>query len=261
MIEELQRSVVFFSRANATLKQQNDELQRLLFASQARVQAFENEKNHSPTANDNTVSHSPNPTTSTSNASTDAAAASNQTTNTTDNGPNKIDLQAAQQAVASAQAQAAQVAATQALFQNQGFPPAAARAAAQTFAGAPVGSNAYNATVASNTMNPSSTSGNAQMEHSSSNPVEYNNFNNVQTDTNINPAMTGMEHVTITAQQWQQHMQFLAAQMQQQQQQQQQMNMMNWFNNMNANTNAVAPPSNTTTDSGAVASTGDNVDA
>uniref|UniRef100_A0A7S2R1A2 BZIP domain-containing protein n=1 Tax=Eucampia antarctica TaxID=49252 RepID=A0A7S2R1A2_9STRA len=38
MIEELQRSVIFFSRANATLKQQNDELQGILFQTQAAIQ-------------------------------------------------------------------------------------------------------------------------------------------------------------------------------------------------------------------------------
>lgn len=37
MIEELQRSVIFFSRANGTLKQQNDELSRLLMQAQAQI--------------------------------------------------------------------------------------------------------------------------------------------------------------------------------------------------------------------------------
>mmetsp|Transcript_12811 Transcript_12811/g.20623 ORF Transcript_12811/g.20623 Transcript_12811/m.20623 type:complete len:297 (+) Transcript_12811:232-1122(+) len=41
MIEELQRSVIFFSRANGTLKQQNDELTRLLMQAQAHVAAIE----------------------------------------------------------------------------------------------------------------------------------------------------------------------------------------------------------------------------
>lgn len=39
MIEELQRSVIFFSRANNTLKQQNDDLTRLLMQAQAQVNA------------------------------------------------------------------------------------------------------------------------------------------------------------------------------------------------------------------------------
>lgn len=43
MIEELQRSVIFFSRANSTLKQQNDELSRLLC--QAQLAALENGPN------------------------------------------------------------------------------------------------------------------------------------------------------------------------------------------------------------------------
>ena len=37
MIEELQRSVIFFSRANGTLKQQNDELSRLLMQAQSQM--------------------------------------------------------------------------------------------------------------------------------------------------------------------------------------------------------------------------------
>ena len=41
MIEELQRSVIFFSRANSTLKQQNDELTRLLIQAQVQVNAIE----------------------------------------------------------------------------------------------------------------------------------------------------------------------------------------------------------------------------
>ena len=41
MIEELQRSVVFFSRANTSLKTQNDELQRMLLSAQSRIAGFE----------------------------------------------------------------------------------------------------------------------------------------------------------------------------------------------------------------------------
>jgi hypothetical protein len=113
MIEELQRSVVFFSRANSTLKQQNDELQRMLIQSQARVSAFENGDSSGLPQMSNQDSHK-------------------------DDLANKEARDAeAQQAVASAQAQAAQAAATQAMFQNQGFPPAAARQAAQTFVAGP----------------------------------------------------------------------------------------------------------------------------
>lgn len=111
MIEELQRSVVFFSRANATLKQQNDELQRMLLTAQARVSAYEK--------GDSSASAVPN----------------GQTQTTTDE---KEGAQAFSSAQAqAAQAQAAQAAATQAMFQNQGFPPAAARQAAQTFVAGP----------------------------------------------------------------------------------------------------------------------------
>lgn len=120
MIEELQRSVVFFSRANSTLKQQNDELQRMLLQAQARIAAMENGN-----------SSSVRPT-----------QAKGQEYNSQEDLGDKdvLDMQA-QQAVASAQAQAAQAAATQAMFQNQGFPPAAARQAAQTFVAGPPPSN------------------------------------------------------------------------------------------------------------------------
>ena len=37
MIEELQRSVIFFSRANSTLKQQNDELTRMILQAQSMI--------------------------------------------------------------------------------------------------------------------------------------------------------------------------------------------------------------------------------
>jgi|EP00979_Chaetoceros_neogracilis_P013582 hypothetical protein len=115
MIEELQRSVVFFSRANGTLKQQNDELQRMLIQAQARITAFEK-----------------------GDSSGFPLGLANGQDALKDDLANKEarDTQA-QQAVASAQAQAAQAAATQAMFQNQGFPPAAARQAAQTFVAGP----------------------------------------------------------------------------------------------------------------------------
>jgi hypothetical protein len=121
MIDELQRSVVFFSRANGTLKQQNDELQRMLLSAQARVQAYEKGDTSVLGANGAGIVH-------------ELGAVSN------DDLVNKETREVqAQQAVASAQAQAqaAQAAATQAMFQNQGFPPAAARAAAQTFVAGP----------------------------------------------------------------------------------------------------------------------------
>jgi len=94
MIEELQRSVIFFSRANTALKNQNDDLTRLLMQAQAHV------------ASDGAEGID----------GKEAAAV-----------PAKPDDQAQQ-----AQAQAV---ATQAVLESQGFPAAAARAAAQTMSG------------------------------------------------------------------------------------------------------------------------------
>lgn len=45
MIEDLQRSVIFFSRANGTLKHQNDELTRLFMQAQAQVSVIESATN------------------------------------------------------------------------------------------------------------------------------------------------------------------------------------------------------------------------
>lgn len=45
MVEELQRSVIFFSRANGTLKHQNDELTRLLAQAEAQVAVIEAKDN------------------------------------------------------------------------------------------------------------------------------------------------------------------------------------------------------------------------
>jgi hypothetical protein len=93
MIEELQRSVIFFSRANSALKQQNDELTRLLMQAQATVTATDEGKvpQENQNAGDSQANHV------------------------------KVEEQAQAQAVA-----------TQAMFESQGFPAAAARAAAQT---------------------------------------------------------------------------------------------------------------------------------
>ena len=44
MVEDLQRSVTFFSRANGTIKHQNDELTRLLMQAQAQVSVIESIK-------------------------------------------------------------------------------------------------------------------------------------------------------------------------------------------------------------------------
>jgi len=213
MIEELQRSVIFFSRANGTLKQRNDDLERLLLQAKAQVQAFESGKHEAAVAaaavkvdcaeevgaEDVVVGEEEQVVASEGNedsmveqlddslVSAVAAPASIQPTAQdqqqmpqlqqqpqmqqqpqlqqlqqqlqTQNKPlppmqqqlQQIQCQTAlqtqdesqqaqaQQAVACAQAQqqaqahAARAAVTQAMFESQGFPPAAARAAAQTF--------------------------------------------------------------------------------------------------------------------------------
>jgi hypothetical protein len=97
MIEELQRSVIFFSRSNGVLKQQNDDLQRLVMTAQAQVGKIEGQQR--------TVN-------------TPAAQAASQVK----------DENHQQQAEAN-------TVATQAVFESQGFPAAAARAAAQTMNG------------------------------------------------------------------------------------------------------------------------------
>lgn len=93
MIEELQRSVIFFSRANGTLKQQNDELTRLLVQAQSQI----------------------------------AAASSGE--GNTDSSTTQAPLTPGGTSMDQAQAEAV---AKQAVFESQGFPAAAARAAAQS---------------------------------------------------------------------------------------------------------------------------------
>ena len=100
MIEELQRSVIFFSRANGTLKQQNDELARLLMQAQAQVSAIESKPNNGKKSNE-------------------------------PNSEAKQEGQQQQQQQGFQQAQA-QAVATQAMYESQGYPAAAARAAAHT---------------------------------------------------------------------------------------------------------------------------------
>lgn len=137
MIEELQRSVMFFSRANATLKTQNEEFQRLLI--QAQTQIAQMEANGEVPKADGAVEADG----ATSAAEAGAAGADDGSAGS---GAAPVDTQAAQQAVAAAQAaqqsfqfmqaQAvaqANAAAMQASFESQGYPPAAARVAAQTF--------------------------------------------------------------------------------------------------------------------------------
>ena len=120
MVEELQRSVVFFSRANNTLKQQNDELTRLL------LQAQEHTKNLT-THTGATGSHS-------SSSSSCAPAKTEDVTDPTPTDPvptiASISKTSEQESL-NEQQRNAEIVATQALYESQGFPSAAARAAAQ----------------------------------------------------------------------------------------------------------------------------------
>lgn len=97
MIEELQRSVIFFSKANGTLKMQNEELGRRFMEAQARVAAIEANKGSDCPAQ---------PEIPLKQVETRA--------------PPSLNEQVQAQAVA-----------TQALYESQGFPAGAARAAAQ----------------------------------------------------------------------------------------------------------------------------------
>lgn len=97
MIEELQRSVIFFSRANSTLKQQNDELGLLFMQAQSQISAVESGQQQPLQP-----------------ATTEGEKQLQQISN-----------QGEQQ-------QQAQAVAQQAMYESQGFPAAAARTAAQT---------------------------------------------------------------------------------------------------------------------------------
>lgn len=110
MIEELQRSVIFFSRANGTLKHQNDDLSRMLMTAQSQVAAIETQQQPSTNAP----------------ASSPAPQAKSE----------------AVQPQGSFQQAEANAVATQAVYESQGFSAAAARAAAQTMNGSNSGSSA-----------------------------------------------------------------------------------------------------------------------
>lgn len=169
MVDELQRSVLFFNRANTTLKQQNEELERLLLQAQSQIQSGENGQNSQALEG---VSYSRRTTTANDPQGNTAAAAlgsgSNLPLTEIEDARTKESRNTQVQQVASiVQAQqmnnlsslaqqtqahhAAQFAATQAMFESQGFPPAAARAAAQTFVAAPKDAN--DATTASTELN------------------------------------------------------------------------------------------------------------
>uniref|UniRef100_A0A7S3KZK1 BZIP domain-containing protein n=1 Tax=Amphora coffeiformis TaxID=265554 RepID=A0A7S3KZK1_9STRA len=107
MIEELQRSVIFFSRANGALKQQNDELTRHLMQVQMHIAQHNKEKEDKPKEGEK------------------AALVVEE----------KKALEAAVSKAASDEQKKADTVATQAIFESQGFPAAAARAAAQAVNG------------------------------------------------------------------------------------------------------------------------------
>mmetsp|Transcript_7259 Transcript_7259/g.16499 ORF Transcript_7259/g.16499 Transcript_7259/m.16499 type:complete len:428 (+) Transcript_7259:59-1342(+) len=145
MIEELQRSVIFFSRANGTLKQQNDELSRLLMQAQAQVAAIESGQQPSQDAQQQPQqAHQPQqappqpqqqPQQAPPQPQQQAqvivkneadAAPVPQPQNNAQGSTSQVPFQNISQQVQ------AQAVATQAMYETQGFPPAAARAAAQT---------------------------------------------------------------------------------------------------------------------------------
>ncbi|CAJ1954595.1 unnamed protein product [Cylindrotheca closterium] len=109
MLEELQRSVIFFSRANGTLKQQNEELTRLLVQAQTRVSSIESSTNDSNNK-------------SNGNRSAEAPVQEPR------------EPAAEQQNTTMEQSEARAVAA-QAIYESKGFPAAAARATAQSVNG------------------------------------------------------------------------------------------------------------------------------
>lgn len=125
MVEELQRSVTFFTRANLTLKQQNEELQRILLQAQSNIQQQ---------AQVSTATNNVHTQVSVAAATSDANEASVSVNDDSRSSQQMQNLSCLTQQAQQAQT-AAQAAATQAMFESQGFSPAAARAAAQTFVG------------------------------------------------------------------------------------------------------------------------------
>lgn len=111
MIEELQRSVIFFSRANGALKQQNDDLTRLLMQAQMHIAQLNSKPAEEKAKAEEVAKPAPE--------EKKAEAA-----------PTLEEKQAA-----SEEQKKADTVATQAIFESQGFPAAAARAAAQAVNG------------------------------------------------------------------------------------------------------------------------------
>lgn len=135
MIEELQRSVIFFSRANGTLKQQNEELSRMLI--QARTQIS------SHVTGDRLDTVAP-PMAAVPMAAVPKAP---DTTIQVGNAFNQAE---------------AQTVATQAMYETQGFSASAARAVAQAINGKDIACNTDSNTVTSapGTTGPGQLSGN-----------------------------------------------------------------------------------------------------
>ncbi|KAL7479671.1 hypothetical protein ACHAW6_005398 [Cyclotella cf. meneghiniana] len=120
MVEELQRSVAFFSKANISLKSQNAELERQILLAKQRILAGEKG------IPSNTFEAEPAPSLGMETASSQRRSGGEYAKNDL-SGLLKtscgVDVQ---------QAQAAHFAATQAMYKSMGFPPGAARAAATT---------------------------------------------------------------------------------------------------------------------------------
>jgi bZIP transcription factor len=134
MIEELQRSVIFFSRANATLKQQNDELGRILLRVQTKIKAVdEGTEVASPvfvpasTAAHTAAVEAKPPPAAAAVAAAGVVGQGGTATTVSAHEIKELDVQSQQEQQARAQAVA-----TQAILESQGFPEAAARMAAQT---------------------------------------------------------------------------------------------------------------------------------
>ena len=126
MVEELQRSVIIFSRTNGTLKAQNEELQRLLLTAQAQIIALDSGQHMNAKGGRVSLSITDSDTGKSDKESvaSDTAAIHALTMN-----PNLAMAQLhAQQLATYAQQQAT----AQALYESQGFPPVVARTAAQS---------------------------------------------------------------------------------------------------------------------------------
>jgi len=130
MIEELQRSVIFFSRANGTLKQQNDELSRLLMQAQSQIQAIESgSQGAAPAPAGQQQGADQSQQQAKQDNAEQAAGAGAQAPGNSGDSNGQQNGQYMSNISQQAQAQAV---ATQAMYESQGFPAAAARSAAQT---------------------------------------------------------------------------------------------------------------------------------